>query len=62
MLGLQAFDIADRHGKPFWLLDIGGGYPGFDGTESECGADVPADKRPLSLVGIAEQLNPALDR
>lgn len=46
----------------FWFLDIGGGYPGFDGSESVCGPDAPADKRPLSLVGIAEQLNPALDR
>jgi hypothetical protein len=30
----QAFDIARSCGVNFWFLDIGGGFPGYDGSES----------------------------
>lgn len=67
------FDLAARQGVTLTLLDIGGGFPGWDGTEyvydkavdkeevvgsSSGGEDAPP---PLSLAKIAEVTIPVLD-
>lgn len=54
----KAFDIAEKLGVHFSLLDIGGGYPGLATREENNNSQVKA----LTLEDIAERINPLIDR
>jgi ornithine decarboxylase len=67
-LARQIFDIALDKGIHMKLLDIGGGFPGWDGSEDACNSTTtptgPSDTRiwpvPLSLRDVANRVNPVV--
>lgn len=57
----RIFDLAAEHGIWMSLLDIGGGFPGWDGSEYVYNEVRVGSSSPLSLEEIAETTRPVLE-
>ncbi|CAM9716060.1 unnamed protein product [Chrysoparadoxa australica] len=59
----QVFDMAASQGVQISLIDIGGGFPGWDGSECpyQSGSEDKAWPLPLSLDDVADAANDTLD-
>lgn len=64
-LSMQVFDLAAERGVTLRVLDIGGGFPGFDGSEPIYHGEAPGEgeeELPLSCEAIATDLVPLINQ